>query len=106
MPYGLNDNQFSAALAVFASVSRLEKVILFGSRAKGNYRSGSDVDLSLVGDTLTFDDLLTLSSQLDDLNQPWRFDLMLEKNIDKEVAAHIKRVGKVIFENTKANINT
>ena len=102
MPYGLSADQFNSALRVFATNPTLEQVILFGSRAKGTHKPGSDVDIALVGPELSFDDLLRLSSKLDELNQPWKFDLLLYNNVDADVAAHIKRVGKLIYEKQNA----
>ena len=53
MMYGLNDSHIKKIQSVFANYSAINKVILYGSRAKGNYRNGSDIDLSLVGKDLT-----------------------------------------------------
>jgi len=47
--YGLKDIHIKKIHAVFSIYSNIEKVILYGSRAKGNYRIGSDIDLVLIG---------------------------------------------------------
>ena len=49
MKYGLKESYIQQIQFVFAEYPAIEKVILYGSRAKGNYRNGSDIDLTLVG---------------------------------------------------------
>lgn len=72
---------------------------MFGSRAMGNYRPGSDIDLAVVSDTLTFDGLLELEAQLEMLGLLYKIDLQnLKKIKDTDVLDHIKRVGKVFYK--------
>ena len=49
MPYGLTDIELQKLLEVFAQNGRIEQVILYGSRAKGNFKPITDVDITLVG---------------------------------------------------------
>ncbi len=85
--------------AVFAMHPELTKVLLYGSRAKGNYRLGSDVDLTLIGDTLTYAQLGEMATQLDDLLLPYTFDVSLINKIDNpDLVDHIRRVGIVFYE--------
>lgn len=65
----------------------------------GNYRPGSDIDLAVVSDTLTFDGLLELEAQLEMLGLLYKIDLQnLKKIKDTDVLDHIKRVGKVFYK--------
>lgn len=74
-------------------------MILYGSRAKGAYRDGSDIDLTIVGDTITQSLLLRITNELDDLLLPYKIDLSLLHQIeDKALLEHIKRVGVVFYE--------
>ena len=77
MPYGLNDQTIAKIIAVFAACPEIEKVLLYGSRAKGNYRDGSDIDLMIVGDAVTQSHLLKILNELDDLLLPYKIDLSL-----------------------------
>jgi len=78
----------------------LTKAILYGSRAKGNFREGSDIDLVLFGDKLNYNDLASIAIQLDDLFLPYTFDLSLYNQIDNpELIDHINRVGIVFYSN-------
>lgn len=73
-------------------------MVLFGSRAKGSYKPGSDVDLALYGDNLSRDDLLALSYWLNqETYLPYKIDLLLHCDIDRTVQEHIDRVGRVIY---------
>ncbi len=99
MKYGLSDTVIKKIRDVFAHYPQVEKAILYGSRAKGNYRNGSDVDLTLVGDDLTLSVLGKIMEEIDDLLLPYTFDLSIFHQIsDTEVVAHIQRVGVVFYE--------
>lgn len=79
----------------FAKKSQLKQVILFGSRARGNYWRASDIDLAVYGGdilTFTFDVKEKTSTLLD-------FDVIdLEQNIDKKLRTSIEKEGILIYE--------
>ncbi|MFV0554072.1 MAG: nucleotidyltransferase domain-containing protein [Mangrovibacterium sp.] len=92
--FGLLQEQILSIKGVFANHPRIQRAIVYGSRAKGNYRQGSDLDVCLVGEDLPFDELLRIETELDDLLLPIRIDVSLFEQIDNpELIAHIKRVG-------------
>jgi uncharacterized protein len=62
---------------VFISYENIEQVKVFGSRAKGVAKPGSDFDLAIFGDNISVTDLLAIYVQLDNLDLPWRFDLVI-----------------------------
>ena len=77
----------------------VQRVVLYGSRALGRYRSGSDVDLCLTAPTMTLGQLLELGAQLDDLLLPWRIDLQLDHLISHEgLREHIQRAGVCLWQ--------
>jgi len=97
--YGLDISEVEALREIFMRHEPLEKAVIFGSRAKGNHREGSDVDIALTGPTMQFSDIVTLSLAIDELYLPFRVDLVLFNRIkEKALVSHIERVGKVIFE--------
>ena len=99
MPYGLNDQTIAKLVMVFAACPEIEQVLLYGSRAKGNYREGSDIDLTIVGAAVTQSHLLKVANDLDDLLLPYKIDLSLMRQIeDNDVIDHIRRVGVVFYE--------
>lgn len=77
----------------------IERVILYGSRAKGNYKPFSDVDITLVGGLLTHDDLSRIIIAIDDLLLPYQFDISIFHQLKNETLIdHINRRGIVIYE--------
>lgn len=96
---GLNVATIEKIKAVLAMHPELTKALLYGSRAKGNYRTGSDIDLTLIGDALTHAKLGEIATQLDDLLLPYTFDISLFNQIDNpDLVGHIHRVGIVFYE--------
>jgi predicted nucleotidyltransferase len=91
---GLSEAAIASILNVLNVFPAVKGVILFGSRAKGNIRPGSDIDLCLEATGLDAQDRLTLETRLDDLLLPWKIDLLVREDIDNpELLAHIARVG-------------
>lgn len=98
MEYGLSDIELRKLSELFARYEDIEEVILYGSRAKGNYKPFSDVDISLVGPRLTRSVLNQISLAIDDLLLPYQFDLSIfHKLTNPELKEHIQRVGISIF---------
>lgn len=95
---GLNNSDIEKIQNVFALYSQVEKVILYGSRAKGTYKPASDIDLTLVGTKLDLSIQQKIESKLDDLMLPYKFDISIYHQIsNKELIEHIERVGKAFF---------
>jgi predicted nucleotidyltransferase len=98
MKYGLNQTTIDKIISVFSVHPGVEQVILYGSRAKGNFRNGSDIDLTIMGKSITHSELLKIETELDDLLLPYKIDLSLLHQIsDEELLDHIRRVGRVFY---------
>ena len=90
--YGLDKQDWETVRCVLEK-THTKKAILFGSRAKGNYRKGSDVDLAIEGDERWVSYLLN-----EETNLPYAFDVLnLQKISNRALMEHIKRVGKSIL---------
>ena len=99
MPYGLKDIELQKLSEVFASNERIDRVVLYGSRAKGNNKPFSDVDITMIGENLTNTDLNRISLAIDDLLLPYQFDISIFRTLKNEdLIAHIHRVGITIYE--------
>ena len=79
---GLSESAVQRIRDVFRGCPRVERVLLYGSRAEGTFKPGSDIDLSLVGEELGFPDLARLDGELDDLLLPQKFDLNLFHSLE------------------------
>lgn len=96
--YGLSQHDIEAIQGVFKQYPTIQKAILYGSRAKGNYRYNSDIDLTLIGEQLTYSDLIHIDNDLDDLLLPYTIDLSIYHQIDNpDLIEHIERVGLVFY---------
>lgn len=82
---------------VFDNQAHLEAVWLFGSRAMGRHRDGSDIDLCLEGPELSHRDRLRLMAAIDELLLPWQVDVALRGEISADLESHLQRVGCCIW---------
>lgn len=98
--FGLPSHAVQALCDTLAQHAHVQRAIVYGSRAKGNYRPGSDIDLTLEGSELTFPEMLQIASELDEQMLPYKIDLSLRAHIDNPaLCEHIARVGKVLWQN-------
>lgn len=97
MPFGLSDGVIEKMQQVFAQFPNIEQVLVFGSRAKGNYKEGSDIDLALKGTALNLQTLQSLELKLDELYLPYKIDMVIYDTIANDaLKEHIDRVGIVL----------
>ena len=104
MNHGLSSDTVAAIHRVLRLHPAVEKAVLYGSRAMGNYKPGSDIDLTLFGDALNTQELMNLDDELDDLLLPYRIDLSLYAKINHDdLLNHIQRVGQVFYQRQLQN---
>ncbi len=82
-------------IIALARICGLKKVILFGSRARGDNWERSDIDLAVSGgDTANF-----IRSIDDEIRSLLMFDIVdLDKPAQTELLAGIERDGVIIYE--------
>lgn len=96
--YGLSDNTIKELKNIFASYTKVDKIVLYGSRAKGTHRDGSDIDLTFFGKELTLAIIYEIEEKIEELNLPYLFDISLFSHINNvSLIEHIERVGKVFY---------
>ena len=94
---GLPQPACQRLLDVLQQSPKVEEVWLFGSRAMGRHREGSDLDLCLFGEAITHLDRLQLMHAIDELLLPWPVDLALLHEMPDELLAHLSRVGRCLW---------
>jgi uncharacterized protein len=95
---GLTKEELDNIKAVFTKYKQIEKVVIYGSRAMGNYKPASDIDLALVGKDIDLSLQLEIESELDDLMLPMKFDISIFNKLENpEFISHINRVGKEFY---------
>jgi predicted nucleotidyltransferase len=97
--HGLSPQTVQRIQDVLAHFPEVGKATLFGSRAKGTAKEGSDIDLALYGEGLDWRVLGRIEDELDDLLLPYTFSLLHhDTRTDSEVAAHIVRAGVPFYQ--------
>ncbi len=97
--FGLYDKDMEVILSVLNQHPKVERAVIYSSRAKDTYKNGSDVDIALQGDELDFDTLSQINYSLnEETNMPYKFDV-LNYHVIKEPSLldHIDRVGIEIY---------
>jgi predicted nucleotidyltransferase len=103
MNHGLPPATIHKIRAVLSRYPQVEQAILYGSRAKGTYKRGSDIDLTLRGTSLTLSLLYQILDELDNLFLPYTLDISIFNSIqDAEVLEHIQRVGVPFYRRGEA----
>lgn len=99
MKFGLSDTVIQELQDVFRRYANIEKVLIFGSRSKGDYRAGSDIDLAVIGKDIDYRLLLNLQCDIEDLELLYSIDLLdYQKKKGTPIGDHIDRVGQVFYE--------
>lgn len=92
--FGLRQNDIDYIIEILKPFKAIKKAVIFGSRAKGNYKKASDIDIALFGDDL-HDTVLEISGKLNDEGPlPFKVDVIDYNAIDNSLLKdHIDRIG-------------
>lgn len=95
---GLSNDDVNRIQTVFSKYKNVKQVLIYGSRAMGNFKPASDIDLTLIGENIDLSLLQQIIFDLDDLLLPYKFDVSIYEHItNPEFLHHINRVGKVLY---------
>jgi predicted nucleotidyltransferase len=99
MKYGLADKQLQEIIDTLAKVPQIEKALLFGSRAMGNFKKASDIDIAIMGEHADFRIAAHIKYELEEeTNLPYFFDIIAYNTIDNNaLKEHLHKYGKVIY---------
>jgi predicted nucleotidyltransferase len=96
---GLSDRDSATIIEIFKKYSDVALVTIFGSRAKGNYKKGSDIDLAIMNANVTPETITKLKGDFEESSLPYSVDLVNYANLNHiEMKEHIKRVGIVFYK--------
>lgn len=98
--FGLKNSDIEIIINLLKKHEEVEKAVVFGSRAKGTYKNGSDLDIALFGKLVSFQTINKLSYVFNEESlMPYHFDIINFNSIqNEELKNHINRVGKVIYK--------
>lgn len=98
--FGIYPKSYNEIIRIIERYPSIEKVVIYGSRAKGTQREGSDIDFTLFGN-IPDKDLSGLRLDLDDSYIPYLFDISIYDKLQSEsLKEHIDRVGKIFYKKT------
>ena len=96
--FGIYSKSHKEILIIIEDCSSIDEVVIYGSRAKGNYKEGSDIDLTLKGN-ITKEDVNKLWHKLDDSFIPYKFDISVFEDLKSQsLIEHIQRVGIIFYK--------
>lgn len=98
--FGISDNSFQIILDCLKKEDEIERAVIFGSRAMGNFKMGSDIDIAVFGEKITFEILSRLHGKLNEsLPIPYFIDIVNYNTIEMEsLKHHIQSEGKEILK--------
>lgn len=98
--YGISEKSYFLLLNTFSKYPEIEEVILFGSRAKGNYKKGSDIDLAIKGEYCNKQIAMNINGFVnEELSTPYHVDIISYNELDNDnLKEHVNRVGKIFYK--------
>ena len=72
-------------IKVFTRYPHIDKVVLFGSRARGDYKRTSDIDLCIYGDMLTKRCRYDIRDEIEELETFYSFDVVFFDELEKDL---------------------
>ena len=97
--YGFKDADLEIICNVFHNEGKIEEAVIFGSRAQGNYKNGSDIDIALKGKKIDAGIISHISYQLNEETLlPYKFDIINYHTINNDaLIGQIDRTGVTIY---------
>lgn len=98
--FGITDNSFERILKTLSEFNEVETALIFGSRSKGNFKKGSDIDISIKGKKSSILLAMNISGRLNESEPiPYFIDIVDYNSINNiKLKKHLDRVGKVFYE--------
>lgn len=97
MKFGLKENIIEQVNSVFEKYLEIEEVIIYGSRAKGNFKPGSDIDMVIKGKDVSHSLINRISLDIDDLYLPYTFDIARYSVLNETLSKNISTAGKIFY---------
>ncbi len=104
--FGISDKDYAEICSYISIQPEIEAVILYGSRAKGNYKKFSDIDITLLGENVSHKNLIRLYSLLDDSLLAYKFDISIFSQLkNPDLIDHINRKGVLFYSKTQPQLS-
>lgn len=97
--FGLSDKTIKVITDLFKKYTQINKVIIFGSRARGNFKNSSDIDMAICGENIDFKFIRHISAELDELPTPYSFDVLNYSDVENnEIKTNIDKDGVIFYQ--------
>lgn len=100
--FGLDEKELRILKSCFSHQPLVSKAVVFGSRAMGNYKRGSDIDIAIFGDGITGREQSEIINEFEESNLPYEMDILIYDSIKSgELKKHIQEYGKELYRRKK-----
>lgn len=97
--FGLSEKIIILLTEFFQKQPEIETVIIFGSRATGNFKNSSDIDFAIIGKDINFKFIQHISSEIDELSTPYMYDIVDYNTITNDkLRENIDNFGKIFYQ--------
>lgn len=101
--FGVSEKLFSDIINTLSFCKNITRAVIFGSRARGDYKYNSDIDICVYGDNLYEKEISILELNLNELDTPLSFDVVnFTKLSNQELISNIMKQGVEIYVRRKA----
>ena len=95
--FGIYPKSFHVLQEIFTKHSNIFEVKIYGSRAIGNFREGSDIDLTITNQ-IDIEELNQIVNEIEESPIPYLVDISIYDNLNSiTLKEHIDRVGKILY---------
>ena len=98
--FGLTEDQLNQLINKLSEIKEIDRVLIFGSRAMGNNKERSDIDLAILGENINLEtELKVMHKYSEETNIPFLLDVVNYNTLNnKDLKEHIDEYGKVLYE--------
>lgn len=97
--FGLSNRDMASIFTILRNYSEVRTVLIFGSRAKGSFKSGSDIDLAIMDENVSEETLIRIQSSFKESSLPYFVDILNFQALQHtDLKDHITRVGVPFYE--------
>lgn len=96
--FGLKDGDLKTIVDVLRQYKQISSALIFGSRAIGNYKPGSDIDIAIKGKNCNQITHRVHGQLNEEAPLPYKLDIVLYESDNLELQKHIDEFGVIIFE--------
>jgi len=101
--FGLEQHILDKIIAVLRAHPKIERAVIYGSRALGDFKPHSDIDIAVFASRIDASELARLRFEIDELPIVFKIDLVHVDGLENEsLRTKIATEGCEIFSNVQA----